>query len=403
MDDIRLIDKLKSYFASWANGNVNSIPTLLEICPELIPMQSTPQSKSSHSEGSVARHTILTCEAANELVECIPSKQRKYFRYAALLHDIGKPYCKVEAAPGIISFPDRNVISSRMARIVLDKYTALTPRERENILALINNHIYPMWMIENGCPTKMLERISVECDLEVLYNLSKANLTGSRSQHIREKFEQIEAFKAWCINESYWSGKKWEGILTHSNYRKFGKFAETAKSIVDWFYLNDEIEDRLKAREFIANRERFKWGTLYLTVGPPGSGKSYWIEKKYSTLPVVSTDQLRIHLKGNIADQSDNEFIYNVAHEKVMQVLNDGKRVVLDATNLRRDYRKLMIDKARSVGAQIIVLFFATKYDTCLNRLKKREILPLDEQVLYQMYLSFDYLAPYEYDKIIYI
>jgi predicted kinase len=404
MVSINLLDKLRSYWTSWANGNVNSVPTIIETCPELQLMFDTPQSKSDHAEGNVARHTILTCEAANQLAQGLPSNIQKMLRLAAILHDVGKPHCFKEIAPGIYSFENAHLISSRLSRVILDKYTQINPKERESILALINNHPVPIWSVKNDMPLREIYKTSLECNLKVLYLLTKSNYIGRQAPNLRERFEELETFKYWCQNKGLWEDKSWPGLLNYSFFRRFGQNAETAKSIIDWFYLTGKIIDKIEAQEWLRNKNRqWHWGNLFLTVGPPGAGKSSWIEKNYSMYPVISSDQIRIELTGDIANQDMNNEVFKIAHERLYKYLEQGKKVVFDATNLKASDRKISIDIARENGASVNVLFFTTKYDNCLARVKTRHILPLTREILDEKYANFDYVAPYEFDKIYYI
>lgn len=397
------IDKLKAYWTSWANGNANVVPKLIEMTPELKPMMITPQSRSRHAEGNVARHTIMTCEAVNHIVEAVPPAERKLLRYASLLHDAGKPYCLIEAAPGICSFPNLQKESFTLARILLERYTQLNFREREYVLALINNHYLPLWMVENGRPFKRLIKLSLECNLETIYNLVKANYMGRHAQNLREKFELLETFKMWCTNQNLWNSKQWEGLLQPGSYSRFGKNAQTVKNIIDWFYLNDEIVDYLDAQDWIINNEDWQWGTLIYTVGPSGSGKSTWLENNYEMIDVVSTDKIRQEITGDIADQSQNDLVFNIAHERLIEALSRGEKVIFDATNLQYEHRKVFINFARKLGAHLMCLMFTTPFETCLTRLQERKELPLSEEVLEEQYNSYDYVSVYEYDKMIYI
>lgn len=396
-------DKLKAYWTSWINGNASVLSKILELTPELQPMMITPQSRSRHAEGNVARHTIMTCEAVNHIVEAVSPSERKLLRLAALLHDAGKPYCLIEAAPGICSFPNLQKESFTLARILLERYTQLPFKEREYVLALINNHYLPLWMVENGRPYKSLIKVSMECHLETLYNLVKANYMGRHAKNLREKFELLETFKMWCANQNLWGGKGWEGLLDSSSFARFGKNAHTAKSIINWFYIHDEIEDYLEAQDWIINSEDWKWGTLIYTVGPSGSGKTSWLNNNYEMIKKISTDEIRKEFTGNIADQTQNELVFNVAYERLSEALYNGEKVVLDATNLQAVHRRNFINIARKLGAHIMCLMFTTPYETCLTRIKKREEFPLTKEILDEQYNSYDYVTQYEYDKIMYV
>lgn len=397
-------DRLKAYWTSWGNGNINSAQTILENCPELKVLFKIQQSTSSHSEGSVAKHILLVCEAANQQADTLPSKLRTIYRFAALLHDIGKAKCVMEIAPGVYSFPDHNKYSVSMARILLDRYTQLTYKDKEHILGLINNHDAPIKLVDSEIPIRTLRRISMECNIEALYNLAMANYLGRKAKSLRNAYEKLELFKTFCIDQNYWGDKTWPGLIDISQYTKYGEKATIVKSIVDWFYLTEEIHDELDGQLWLATQQlEFTWGTLFMTVGPPGSGKSSWINKTYSMLPVVSTDQIRTEVFGDIADQEHNDEVYDIAFEKIMDQLLKGKKVVYDATNLTVENRKKMIDMARKIGTHIVIILFTTSYDNCLLRLKNRKVLPLSQQVLDEMFERYDYVRSYEYDKIIYV
>src|SRR5690606_16036696 len=93
---------------------------------------------------------------------------------------------------------------------------------------------------------------------------------------------------------------------------------------------------------------------LILPVGISGSGKSTWI--KSQTDPntiVISPDDIRRELTGNISDQTKNAEVFQIAHKRVADALNAGKNVIFDATNIKSrdrkslmDYMKVHVDKS---------------------------------------------------------
>jgi len=92
----------------------------------------------------------------------------------------------------------------------------------------------------------------------------------------------------------------------------------------------------------------FTEGTIpdfILLIGIPGSGKSFWISKfnsdnKYS---VVSPDQIRKQLTGNISDQMQNAKVWSIARERVKSYLGRGKSVIFDATMTNAQRRREFI------------------------------------------------------------
>lgn len=82
-----------------------------------------------------------------------------------------------------------------------------------------------------------------------------------------------------------------------------------------------------------------------LLIGIPGSGKSTWIAKfnsgnKYT---VVSPDEIRRQLTGNISDQTQNAKVWTIAKERVKSYLGRGKSVIFDSTMTNPQKRREFI------------------------------------------------------------
>ncbi|MGD9581033.1 MAG: AAA family ATPase [Vampirovibrionia bacterium] len=397
------IDKIRAYWASWINGNVKIVPNIIENTPELNDLLHTPQSRSLHAEGSVARHTILCCEAINEILEVVPSDQRTILRLAVLLHDIAKPECIIEAAPGIYSFPEANRLSSCKARLLLEKYTKISFKDKESVLALINNHVVPLYLIKKGRPIRELQKVSLECNLQTLYNLVKVNYIGRTSLNMRERFEEIETFKKWCIQQDYWNGKIWKGLLDLEAYMSYGKNAYVAKSIIDWFYLFGAVDDYSDAQNLISSHNNWQWGTLIMTVGLPASGKSTWVKDNYPMLNIVSSDDIKEELSVNKYDKEHYNSVNAIADKKIDYYLSRGAQVVYDAPNVTFERRKVVIDRARALGANIIIINFATPYEICLSRIKAKINPSVTPNDLHNLALDYDYVSVYECNKLVYV
>jgi len=58
---------------------------------------------------------------------------------------------------------------------------------------------------------------------------------------------------------------------------------------------------------------------------------------------VISPDNIRKELTGNISDQSKNAEIWAMTYERVASALNDNKNVILDATNVKSTDRKRLM------------------------------------------------------------
>lgn len=137
--------------------------------------------------------------------------------------------------------------------------------------------------------------------------------------------------------------------------------------------------------------------TFYMMVGLPGSGKttvSKNLSKEYNAI-VISTDDLREELLGDVQDQSSNVLIFQEAIRRIIENLKD-KNVIFDATNINYKKRMSILQQLKNVR-KIAVLVLAP-IDECLERNNNRDrkvptdVLDRMAQNFYvpQLYEGFD-------------
>ena len=130
---------------------------------------------------------------------------------------------------------------------------------------------------------------------------------------------------------------------------------------------------------------------FYMTVGLPGSGKSYYA----NTLPgavVHSSDAIRAEILGDENDQTQQELVFKTLHERILNDLANGKDVVYDATNINYKRRMGFLARVKALHKQDLdceCLFLAVPYETCLARNKMRE-RSVPESVILRMYHKLD-------------
>jgi predicted kinase len=96
-----------------------------------------------------------------------------------------------------------------------------------------------------------------------------------------------------------------------------------------------------------------------MLIGIPGSGKSHWI-KQYNTenkYRVISPDEIRKEFSGNISDQSQNDKVWKISKQRVINSLRHGKSVILDATNTSSKYRKDFIQNLPNANLKAKVFY----------------------------------------------
>lgn len=91
----------------------------------------------------------------------------------------------------------------------------------------------------------------------------------------------------------------------------------------------------MKLDGFVVNMKLRKNNMLELQfmIGPSGSGKSTYIEG-YEGYEIVSPDDIRRELTGNVSNQKVNWKAWKLALERVIDHLNDEKSVILDGINV---------------------------------------------------------------------
>ena len=119
--------------------------------------------------------------------------------------------------------------------------------------------------------------------------------------------------------------------------------------------------DKISSSEIFGDN-KFQGG-LILPIGIPGSGKSTWINKLRAegrNVLVVSPDAIRAELS-DVSDQSNNELVFKLAHERAATGIRRGKLVVFDATNTMQEGpfgRKALIEKLKEMSGKEFTTYY---------------------------------------------
>ena len=158
---------------------------------------------------------------------------------------------------------------------------------------------------------------------------------------------------------------------------------------------------------YILESKSFK---CYIMIGLPGSGKTTWIKENLpKDIEIVSKDLIRQDL-GIIKDQNvkaigdkeQEKEVKKIYHEKLEQLLKEGKDFVIDNTNIGSSlthilnqinkHNKKSISKCSSIGVNI-----KTPVEVCMKR--RDNCIP--KKVYDQMLQDFKYLTKDDVNEVI--
>ena len=93
---------------------------------------------------------------------------------------------------------------------------------------------------------------------------------------------------------------------------------------------------------------------LVVLVGPSGSGKSTFAKAHFLPTEILSSDFFRAMLADDESDQSVSAGAFELLHLAATKRLAYRRTTAIDATNVRTDARKHLLDIARKCGVPAI-------------------------------------------------
>ena len=134
---------------------------------------------------------------------------------------------------------------------------------------------------------------------------------------------------------------------------------------------------------------------LFMLIGLPGSGKSTFARNRVkfyddcnkTRLEIVSSDDIREELYGTRSCQKDPAIIFEIAHERIINALEQGWEVIFDATNISRKNRASLLKKIPAYTEKFAQICWAP-ISTCIERDLKREF-SVKADVIWKMAYKF--------------
>lgn len=248
------------------------------------------------------------------------------------------------------------------------------------MLALVGHHHDPKHLVIDDRPARRYRRLARLADVELLFLLEQADMRGRRCADRAEQIEYIDLFGLFAEEHGVFGPKLptrslYEGWWEHICAELDG-FDETTRQFVFARAVREaESSTIYTPQEAIAKSYGYRdpYAELVVLCGPSGSGKTTWARENLPEHHVVSMDAIREGLTGDAADQSRNGEVRQAAKEQLKDHLRNHRKVVWDATNLRRDSRGLPLGLGFDYDAYTTLVCFHMSPDELLRRNRERD------------------------------
>lgn len=108
---------------------------------------------------------------------------------------------------------------------------------------------------------------------------------------------------------------------------------------------------------------------LHILVGVAGSGKSTFAQTLKDDCVILSSDDIRMQIFGDLKHQERRHHVqvFNTLKNRLRDSLANNSNVVIDATNLSRKHRRLYYDMAKSRNYEVIINLFIKPFSGLLD------------------------------------
>ena len=346
--------------------------------PSFCDMENCNQSKKWHKEGSVSNHTILVTEHMINLCDNVGiergSERWITLTSAAICHDVGKPTSTFfdEETKDYKCVCHGKEGEKIIRRMFFDEDIKL----RESVCYMVRHHMVLHHIFDKCCYEYKIKEMS--WGLVPFYDMVMLNIAD-------------------CL------GSKNEIQSNEDIQKHFTKLCQIADVHLGCMNTPYEFKDTDKDEDTEKTPENYKDFTIYVMVGLPGAGKDTWINNNLPDKKVICRDDIRtrIGIKGEKpqGDRKQEEQVTEIAKFALEEACKNREDVVINNTNLKKEYRKEYIRTAVKYGARLVYVYVeAPAFE---DNLKRREgTIPQD--VIENMLDNFEFPYPIEYDEIIY-
>lgn len=350
---------------------------------------STPQDLVWHAEGDVHVHTDMVLEETRKLLEGeskhLNEPQKAVLMLAALLHDVAKPISTKE-----MSFDGSLRTVAPQHEMLGGGYLfhkvpplGLDYDQWRQVIALTAYHHLPKRLVVKDLGMPAYCQLARRVDLELVYWLEVADMRGRTCQDKEEQLEILELFRLQCEEYGLWCNPPY-GEFQNQIRERYGDMGPWMNQRI--FYSGIRAYEQgtiYMLEEEFARCHGYKDNQSHLAIlcGVSGSGKSCYVKEHLSTYDLISLDEIRLEITGDIENQKSNGKARQIAKERLLEALRRKRNVVWDATNIRRDFRSLIANLGFQYGA-FVSLIVIQKDEARLRKDNRNRLHPVTDDVL---------------------
>jgi protein phosphatase len=121
---------------------------------------------------------------------------------------------------------------------------------------------------------------------------------------------------------------------------------------------------------------------LVVLIGPSGAGKTHFAHTHFKPTEVIASDACRALVCDDETDQAATADAFELLRFIATKRLAARRLTVIDATNVRREDRKALVDLARTYHALVVAIVFNLPEQLCQERNRQRPERPFGRHVV---------------------
>ena len=354
-----MIDKLIK-----SEANIKDyIENYKNIFPLLIDFKDTPQDNIWHAEGDVEMHTGMVIKEIYNLFKnnSFTDSEKRVLVLAALLHDICKPLTTKEKEIN----NQKRIVAPKHEKMGMDYLfyklydLDLSQDEILNVISLVGYHQIPKLLVVKNKEYSDYLKLSQSVNNKLIYNLEVADIKGRECPDKKEQLEILEIFKLFSKEYGFWN-----------------EFNNPIKE-ESIFLKNKGLKDLINKKIFTPEETKLKYYSSYqnyshciVFCGLSGIGKSEE-RKRFKGYNIISLDDIREEF-GGVKNRKYEGQVRQEAKSRLKKYLKEKENIIFDATNIREDFRKQIIDTVDNYNGLSEILCFGDNIKNIVEKDKKR-------------------------------